>query len=83
MPTSEVKTASWKVIANHGTNYVCKDLDSEGGVIVAEVSNSNEARLIAAAPELLYALQDAVADELGDNWKLRARAAIAKARGEL
>jgi len=39
------------------------------------------ARLIAASPDLLEALRDAVADELGDNWQVRARAAIAKATG--
>jgi hypothetical protein len=38
------------------------------------------ARLIAAAPELLEALERAVKDELGDNWRDSASAAIDKAR---
>ena len=41
-----------------------------------------DARLIAAAPDLLEALKRAVDDELGDNWRTEARAAIAAATGE-
>jgi len=46
-----------------------------------EAQMEANACLIAASPDLLEALRAAVADELGDNWQVRARAAIAKATG--
>jgi hypothetical protein len=62
---------------------------SEAFQIVGEASNYNEqaeanARLIAAAPELLEALQELVSHYMARNppWLGKARAAIAKAEGK-
>ena len=59
-----------------------------GELVFAETRNPADARLIAAAPELLEALQELMDDDApwdGMRWADacdKARAAIAKARGE-
>jgi hypothetical protein len=58
-------------------------MDDADKAIAANERQLADAYLRAAAPELLEALQEAFhLDELGDAWFDRARAAIAKARGE-
>ncbi len=55
------------------------------GPFVCSASTQANARLIAAAPELLEALSDAVSTQPADSpikWVIRARAALAKAAGE-
>ena len=54
------------------------------GPFVCNASSQANARLIAAAPELLEALSDAVSTQPSDSpikWVIRARAAIANATG--
>jgi hypothetical protein len=74
-----------------GTWYV-QDSDGRDGQWVAEVANEANARLIAAAPELLEALKGLMGDHAAESRRrgfqpddflnyLAARAAIAKATG--
>lgn len=53
----------------------------DGFAITPTPTDEANARLIASAPDLLKALRDAVKDELGDDWRTRARAVIARATG--
>jgi len=53
-----------------------------GSFYVAQCNNFTDARLIAAAPDLLEALQQAVLGDERYKWAPQARAAIAKATGE-
>ncbi len=56
----------------------------EYGRFVCNASSQENARLIAAAPDLLEALSDAVSTQPSDSpikWVIRARAAIANATG--
>lgn len=68
---------STKTIRAVPQNYWLATMDSWDGAVDHEAN----ARLIAAAPDLLEALELALVATDG-NWEDRARAAIAKARGQ-
>lgn len=69
---------STKTIRSIPTNYWLATMDSWDGAVNSEAN----ARLIAAAPELLAALQRLMAYDFGDSaGAIQARAAIAKATG--
>lgn len=83
----------WTVLDHHGVHVL-----ADGGLTVATVAYQldfarvpgsvqiQNARLIAASPDLLEALEEAVTEESaygnGCSWIEKARAAIAKATGE-
>jgi len=81
-----MKTAqSW--YAPKSSNHQGTIVNEGDGRTVAVAYDKADAPLIAAAPELLEALQTILSyhdkDEIDDNWQLKeASAAIAKARGE-
>ena len=75
--------------SNHAHDYRLTKPDGSTLPLHVEANDHSEqranARLIAAAPDLLEALEDAVSTQPADSpikWVLRARAAIAKATGE-
>ena len=86
--------APWSLEVRRGEKW---DIDSDSGILVAETYSPNDALLIAAAPDLLEALELIVMERAwyrserpeGYNiedrlnaWEETARAAIAKAKGE-
>ena len=85
----------WQVTIDCGANVIrAAEKEVRDGVIAYMFSdcvastwggvNEANARLIAAAPDLLAALIDVVGDDesLQNPWRVAARAAIAKATGE-
>ena len=89
----------WKLVRAHSTEYIREINDAQGELIAQVCAFDDEvietvanARLIAAAPDLLEALQyfiDALADDceidmcrITNEMETRARAAIAKATGD-
>lgn len=81
----------WVAFNDPAGHWVGLDSDATATTKIADVFSFDDARLIAAAPELLLALKDAVAVrlELGyqehpvPRWVIRAQESIAKAEGRL
>lgn len=72
------------VVSDHPVTLMrgSDDVEAYGGHMVAESVAKNNLALVAAAPELLEALIDAVENPTDDAyWIAQARAAIAKATG--
>lgn len=69
------------VISKPGEGYITRDVCRMDGSTMAAFDQKANARLIAAAPELLAALKELDAKPEHTNSWLKARAAIAKAEG--
>lgn len=73
------------VVADHpaGHSEESDHVAYYGGHLVAESISSHNRPLIAAAPELLMALEEIIANnKIGHLYELAAKTVIAKARGE-
>ena len=77
----------WSYEMRHDTNYAHITCDTRGGDNLRGYCGEPNARLIAAAPDLLDALEEIVSAADGDGWSQldadlrKARLAIAKATG--
>ena len=91
--TQSFTPGPWRASLQHGRTYLLDSAASGSRKNVGDIAVNNpaDARLIAAAPDLLEALYRAVDDlsdyirlggNIGDTAVKMARAAIAKARGE-
>jgi len=72
--------AARQVAYDRSTPFHVQDVDGAGEV--AKCANKHDARLIAAAPELLAALEAIERDSEDELSRERARTAIKKVRGE-
>ena len=79
------------IVHKHGEGYVTRDVCRLDGSTMSAFNQAANAHLIAAAPDLLEVVEDAVdawethcesGDMMQGDWVRDARAAIAKARGQ-
>lgn len=76
------------IISKPGDGYITRDVCRMDGSTMSAFAQKANAHLIAAAPDLLEALQEIISAADGDGWSQldagfsKARAAIARARGK-